>query len=209
MEFLGRIDQQVKIRGHRIELGEIESVLLKHDSIKECVVQSREAKGDKYLCAYIVCNEGVNQDEIRNYMTIQLPHYMVPSFFVEIDKIPLTVNGKINHKALPSPEIKAGNDYAAPSNEIEEKLVEIWAGVLNIQKEEISVTKDFFAIGGHSLKATVLSGRIYKELGVVFPLRDVFLHPTVRAQAAQISTIGWLTDTQNKMESPEKNEVCI
>ncbi|NOQ27310.1 MAG: AMP-binding protein, partial [Bacteroidales bacterium] len=188
IEFLGRIDHQVKIRGFRIELGEIESVLFKHENIKECVVLAREENGDKYLCAYIVCEGEFNQEEIRTYLSANLTDYMIPSYFVDLDKIPLTSNGKINRKILPSPEVKAGDDYVAPSNEIEEKLVEIWSEILNIDKEEISVNANFFSIGGHSLKATVLTSKIHKEIGVEFPLRDVFLHSTVKSQASQIAT---------------------
>ncbi|NOQ24319.1 MAG: amino acid adenylation domain-containing protein, partial [Bacteroidales bacterium] len=187
IEFVGRIDYQVKIRGFRIELGEIENALLKHKNIKESVVLAREEKGDKYLCAYIVNDGEFNQDELRAYISAQLPDYMVPSYFVELESLPLTANGKVNRKALPSPEVKAGDDYVAPSNEIEEKLLEIWSEVLNIDKEDISVNDNFFSIGGHSLKATVLTSNIHKEIGVEFPLREVFLHSTIKSQASQIA----------------------
>jgi tyrocidine synthetase-3 len=186
IEFLGRIDHQVKIRGFRIELGEIENILLRHESIKESVVLAREENEDKYLCAYIVSNEGVNQEEIRTYLTQQLPDYMIPSYFVGLDSLPLTTNGKVNRKSLPLPEIRSGNDYIAPSNETEEKLVEIWSDVLNVAKEELSATANFFTIGGHSLKATILTGKIQRELGVAFPLQNVFLYSTIRSQACEI-----------------------
>ncbi|NOQ24220.1 MAG: amino acid adenylation domain-containing protein [Bacteroidales bacterium] len=188
IEFLGRIDHQVKIRGFRIELGEIESLLQKHEQIKDSVVIDREENGEKYLCAYLVNEENFSEEEIRSYLSASLPDYMIPSYIIELDEIPLTPNGKVNRKALPSPEIKAGDDYVAPSNAIEEKLVEIWSEVLKIEKEEISTTANFFSIGGHSLKASVLTGRIHKETGVEFPLRDVFLHSNIQAQASQINT---------------------
>ncbi|NOQ27508.1 MAG: amino acid adenylation domain-containing protein, partial [Bacteroidales bacterium] len=188
IEFLGRIDHQVKIRGFRIELGEIESILLKHENIKESVVLAREENGDKYLCAYIVSKEGFSQEELRAYLLVQLPEYMIPSYIVGLESLPLNPNGKINRKALPSPQIKAGDDYVAPSTEIEEKLVKIWSEVLNIENEEISTNVNFFSIGGHSLKATILTGKIFKEIGVEFPLRDVFLHSTIKSQASQIET---------------------
>ena len=188
IEFLGRIDHQVKIRGFRIELGEIENVLLKHEFIKECVVLAREVKEEKYLCAYIVSKKRVTQDQLQNYLSEYLPDYMIPSYFVDMDEFPLTSNGKINREILPVPEVKAGDDYVAPSNETEKKLAAIWSGVLNISQEEIGVAVNFFAIGGHSLKATILIGKIYKETGVEFPLRDVFLYPTIREQAFQIDS---------------------
>ncbi|NOQ28204.1 MAG: amino acid adenylation domain-containing protein, partial [Bacteroidales bacterium] len=144
IEFLGRIDHQVKIRGFRIELGEIESVLLKHENIKESVVLVREENNEKYLCAYIVSKEEQNHEDLRAYLSSQLPDYMLPSYFVELESLPLTTNGKVNRKALPAPEIKAGDDYVAPSTEIEEKLLEIWSEVLNIEKEEISTKANFF-----------------------------------------------------------------
>ncbi|NOQ28036.1 MAG: amino acid adenylation domain-containing protein, partial [Bacteroidales bacterium] len=187
MEFLGRIDDQVKIRGFRIELGEIENALQKHEHIKECVVLAIEEKGDKYLCAYIISEEEFNKEEIRTYLSVSLPDYMIPSYFVDLDSLPLNASGKVNRKALPSPEIKAGDDYAAPSTKIEENLLEIWSKVLNINKEDISVNANFFSIGGHSLKATILISRIHKEIGVEFPLQDLFLHSTIKSQASQIA----------------------
>jgi acyl carrier protein len=104
-----------------------------------------------------------------------------------MDELPVTINGKINRKALPSHEFKANKEYIAPANETEDKLADIWSQVLSIAKEEISVNANFFYIGGHSLKATVLIGKIHKELGVEFPLRDVFLNSTIKDQANKIS----------------------
>jgi len=190
IEFLGRIDHQVKIRGFRIELGEIENALLKHENIKESIVLAREEQGDKYLCAYVVSDGTFNPEAYRTFLSASLPDYMIPSYFVEMDSLPLTSNGKINRKALPLPEVKAGDDYVAPSNPIEEQLVKIWGQVLNIPEEEISVSANFFAIGGHSLKASSLTGKIHKALGIEFPLRDVFLHSTIKAQAQQVGKSG-------------------
>ncbi|NOQ25413.1 MAG: amino acid adenylation domain-containing protein, partial [Bacteroidales bacterium] len=186
IEIIGRIDHQLKIRGFRIELGEIESTLLKHENINESVVLGIEENNDMYLCAYVVCKEELNHEEIRSYISLQIPDYMVPTYFVELESLPLNPNGKVNRKALPSPEVTAGKDYVAPSNATEERLVEIWSEVLNINKEAISVNANFFSIGGHSLKATVLTSKIHKEIGVEFPLREVFLHPTIKSQASQI-----------------------
>jgi amino acid adenylation domain-containing protein len=180
IEFLGRIDHQVKIRGFRIELGEIENVLLKHEKIKECVVIAGEENNEKFLCAYVVCKEEIKHKELRDYMSLQLPDYMLPAYFSELDKFPLTSNGKVNRKALPSPQIKAGSDYVAPANETEEKLAQIWSEVLNIEKEEISVNADFFALGGHSLKATILISKINNKFNVTIPLAEIFKSPTIR-----------------------------
>ena len=130
IEFIGRIDHQVKIRGFRIELGEIESQLLKHEEIKEAVVIDREDKdGNKYLCAYVVSNKEMTVIELREHLSKELPDYMVPAYFMQLEKIPLTPNGKIDRKALPEPDgdINTGVEYVAPRNEIEEKIVKIWS----------------------------------------------------------------------------------
>ncbi|MCP4181645.1 MAG: amino acid adenylation domain-containing protein, partial [bacterium] len=187
IEFIGRIDSQVKIRGFRIELGEVENVLQTHESISEGVVLAREENGDKYLCAYIVTNQGINQEKLRAFLSTRLPDYMIPSYFVELDKMPLTANGKINRKALPSPEVKAGDDYVAPSNEIEEKLVVIWSEVLNIPKQEISIRANFFAIGGHSLKASNCVNKLINTFHLNIPLIEIFKNPTIVQLANFIS----------------------
>ena len=200
IEFLGRIDHQVKIRGFRIELGEIENTLLKHSNIKESVVLAREDKGDKFLCAYIVTEGNSDHEKLRTFLSSSLPDYMIPSYFVELDKIPLTSNAKVNRKALPSPEIKAGADYVAPSNKIEEKLVDIWSNVLNVPREEISVTANFFSLGGHSLKATVLILRINKEFNIQISLGKIFELQTIRELAMIIFN---LSDQEKVVEEIE------
>ncbi|MBX4267609.1 amino acid adenylation domain-containing protein, partial [Clostridium estertheticum] len=145
IEYIGRIDHQVKIRGFRIELGEIENQLLKQENIKEAVVVDREDKqGNKYLCAYIVSDREITVTELRTSLSKELPDYMVPAYFMKIEKMPLTPNGKTDRKALPEPdgEINTGVEYAAPRNEIEEKLVKVWSEVLGIEK--IGIDDDFF-----------------------------------------------------------------
>ncbi|MDP4147694.1 MAG: amino acid adenylation domain-containing protein, partial [Bacillota bacterium] len=128
IEFIGRMDHQVKIRGYRIELGEIESQLLKHEEIKEAVVIDREdTEGNKYLCAYVVSNKEITVTELREHLAKELPDYMIPAYFIQLENIPLTPNGKIDRKALPEPEgeINTGVEYAAPRNEVEEKIVKV------------------------------------------------------------------------------------
>ncbi|MCK5055305.1 MAG: non-ribosomal peptide synthetase, partial [Candidatus Aminicenantes bacterium] len=159
IEYLGRMDFQVKIRGFRIELGEIESRLLSHEKIKETVVIAREdAAGDKYLCAYIVAQnpDHVGAD-LRQYLARTLPDYMIPSYFIQIEELPLTPTGKIDRKVLPSPQVKTGREYTAPRNEIEAKLAKIWAGVLDLDEAAVGIDDNFFESGGHSLKITRLS----------------------------------------------------
>ncbi|MCP4220112.1 MAG: amino acid adenylation domain-containing protein, partial [bacterium] len=183
IEYLGRIDQQVKIRGFRIEPGEIESHLLAQPSIEEAVVATGEdSGGDRYLCAYFVSRCGMDIARLRAQLAEGLPDYMVPAYFMELERMPLNTAGKVDHKALPQPEIKRENRYVAPGDDVEECLTEIWAGVLHLEKETVGIDDNFFTLGGHSLKATILVSRIHKELDVQLPLAEIFRNPTVRGQ---------------------------
>jgi amino acid adenylation domain-containing protein len=181
IEFLGRMDDQVKIRGFRVELGEVESQLLTHDEITEAVVVLREEKQGypPYLCGYFVSNRNISSPELREYLLKTLPDYMIPTYFVQVDKIPITPNGKIDRKTLPAPELKAGENYVAPGNKVEKKLVEIWSEVLGIEKEKISMNDNFFHLGGHSLKATILISKLHRSLNIKLPLTEFFKRPTI------------------------------
>ncbi len=181
MEFLGRLDNQVKIRGYRIELGEIESQLLKHDDIKEAVVLALgEIKSDRYLCAYYVAERQLTAVQLKEYLSDALPEYMTPPYFVQLEKMPVTPNGKLDRKGFPEPEAGAAADlYVPPRDAMEEKLVAIWAEILAKKKETIGIQSNFFDMGGHSLTATLMIARIRKELNVNVPLGEVFITPTV------------------------------
>jgi acyl carrier protein len=188
IEFLGRIDHQVKIRGFRIELEEIETRLVNHPDIKEAVVLAQEGeKGDKYLCAYIVTDREYKTSWIREFLAQELPGYMIPSYFVKIEKIPLTPNGKVNRGALPKPGLNINEGYIAARDKIETKLVEIWSEALGkdechaIQLQaSIGIDDNFFEWGGHSLKAMILASKIHKAFEVKIPLLEIFRNPTVR-----------------------------
>jgi len=213
IEFLGRIDHQVKIRGFRIEPGEIESRLLNHPDIKEAVVPARkDGQGNINLCAYIVSGKKLIAADLREYLAKYLPAYMIPAYFVRVEKIPLNPNGKLDIKALPGPRIKKGEDYVAPRNTLEEKLVEIWQEVLG---PGISVGSEdnFFELGGHSLKGTVLISRIHREFNTELLLVDLFKFPTVRSLARFILEKGiGDTDTVDKftaVESEAKQEYYV
>ncbi len=187
IEFLGRIDYQVKIRGYRIELGEIENRLLTHESVREAAVIDREdGYGTKYLCAYIAGKEDLTTGELREFLLRDLPEYMVPSYFIQLEKLPLTFNGKLDRKALPEPEgrIDTGVEYEKPEGMVEEKLAKIWQEVLKIEK--IGRMDNFFELGGHSLKATVLVSRIHKEFNINIPLKAIFAGPTIKEAAEYI-----------------------
>ncbi|MEK4528987.1 amino acid adenylation domain-containing protein [Paenibacillus sp. FSL H8-0104] len=191
VDFIGRIDNQAKIRGYRIEAGEIESQLLRVEGVREAVVLVRsDANGQKALCAYYTPDTGAKLlvNDLRSALAQELPGYMIPSYFVELERLPLTPNGKIDRRALPAPEGEAGSgtEYVAPRNELEMKLAVIWQEVLGLTKE-IGVYDNFFDIGGHSLRATSLAGKVFKELNVNLPLRDVFRHSTIAAMAEAIT----------------------
>ncbi|MGE5339961.1 MAG: amino acid adenylation domain-containing protein [Candidatus Omnitrophota bacterium] len=187
IEFLGRMDSQIKMRGFRIEIGEIENHILRQDGISDAVVIMRQdASGDKYLCAYIVHQGQTSIDVLRESLGRVMPSYMVPAHFVEMETIPLTANGKVDRRSLPEPVFNADERYDAPGSELEEKLAGIWSEVLGV-KGRVGVDDDFFRLGGHSLKATVLVSHIYRELNVKIPLVTVFQAPTVRQLAVVIS----------------------
>ncbi len=191
IEFLGRIDQQVKIRGFRIECGEIETRLKEHPDILEAVVlKLLNNDGEKYLCAYLVLKNDLKHDDIRRHLSEKLPDYMMPANFMQVDRIPLNPNGKIDRKALPVPEVKSDVDHAAPENDIQAALLNIWAEVLGIKKEVIGIDSNFFELGGHSLRATLLTARIHKEFDILMPLTEVFSSPTIRESAQWITAAG-------------------
>ncbi|UCH93414.1 MAG: non-ribosomal peptide synthetase, partial [Candidatus Aminicenantes bacterium] len=199
----GRKDHQVKIRGFRIEPGEIESRLLDAAGIKEAVVTARtDNTGQKYLCAYVVSGKALEISELRVLLSKTLPDYMVPSYFVQLDKMPLTSSGKIDRKALPEPGLKAPDDYIAPGDEVEFQLVEIWSEVLGVDKSVISTGSDFFQLGGHSLKAILLVSKIDKVFHVKIPLQEIFTRPTLIELSKYIKNVGGKGNVQTAGNIP-------
>ncbi|MEO2256755.1 non-ribosomal peptide synthase/polyketide synthase [Paenibacillus amylolyticus] len=191
VDFIGRIDNQAKIRGYRIETGEVEAKLLSVDGVKETVVVVREdQEGQKALCAYYTLEKGLTAADLKRAISSELPGYMIPSYFVELEQLPLTPNGKIDRKALPAPEGGAGGgrEYVAPRTELEAKLATIWQELL-VREKAVGVTDNFFDLGGHSLRATTLVSKMHKELGVQFPLRDVFRYSTVEEMAVAMERL--------------------
>ncbi len=187
LKYLGRIDRQVKIRGFRIELAEIEKQILKIPEIQDVVVIDREdLTGDKFLTAYLVSEQELPIDQIRKSLADQLPDYMLPAYFVRLKELPLTDNGKVDLQALPEPtdNLERSREYVAPTNDVEARLVEIWSQLLGI--EQIGITDDFFALGGHSLKATRLAARVFKEFDTQLPLQEIFARSTIRELALMI-----------------------
>ncbi|WP_164021073.1 amino acid adenylation domain-containing protein [Pyxidicoccus trucidator] len=188
IEYLGRIDHQVKLRGFRIELGEIESALRQAPAVRDTLVLVREdVPGLQRLVAYVVHAAGEPPDvtALRAWLQKSLPEYMVPSAFVLLESMPLTSNGKVDRKALPVPDgARNGLAHVAPRTALEERLAGIFAHVLRL--ERVGVHDDFFTLGGHSLLATQLVSRVRRDLGTELPLRALFEAPTVAALAARL-----------------------
>ncbi|MCP5053930.1 MAG: amino acid adenylation domain-containing protein, partial [bacterium] len=193
IRFLGRIDDQIKVRGFRVELSEIQQVLINMPQVRDAVAVTREnPSGDNEICAYYVLNGETRpgSDEIREYLEDRLPHYMIPSHFVELEKIPLTPNGKVDKDALPQPHDLAVDQYAAPRDDLEKKLVAVWSEVLDRVPDTIGIHNDFFKIGGHSLKATVLASRLQKQLDLDIPFIQVFKTSTIAGLADYLKGAG-------------------
>ncbi|HKV08204.1 MAG TPA: amino acid adenylation domain-containing protein, partial [Thermoanaerobaculia bacterium] len=193
VEFLGRADHQVKVRGFRVEPGEIETVLAAHPAVLRCAVLAREEKsGGRRLVAYWVPREGrqVEASELRRALLARLPEFMVPAAFVALDAIPLTPNGKVDRQALPDPEDAIEAGWTAPRDPVEEMLASIWADLLGVAR--VGAFDDFFELGGHSLLGIRMVSRIRTLFGVDLPLSRLFESPTLaglaRILAAEVRT---------------------
>jgi amino acid adenylation domain-containing protein/thioester reductase-like protein len=182
LQFVGRRDHQVKIRGFRIELSEIEVCLAQYPGVREVAVLAREdVPGDKRLVAYLVAGEAIDAEALRTHLGGRLPEYMVPAAYVRLDALPLTVNGKLDRKALPAPDASAyvTRQYEAPEGDTETSLATIWAKVLKL--ERVGRHDNFFEVGGHSLSAIGLVAALQKHFDA--QISDVFRWPTVFEQA--------------------------
>jgi amino acid adenylation domain-containing protein len=190
LEFLGRVDHQVKIRGLRIELGEIESVLGQHPAVREGVVLAREdVPGDRRLVAYVIPghDSAASAHELRGFLKQKLPDYMVPSSFLFVDSLPRNANNKLDRSMLPAPGAvrpELEESFVAPRTAVEHRLSRIWAEVLKL--EGVGIHDNFFDRGGHSLKAAQVMSRIRQAFQVEIPLRMLFEHPTIAGLAEQI-----------------------
>ncbi|WP_420128650.1 amino acid adenylation domain-containing protein [Longimicrobium sp.] len=189
LEFLERLDEQVKVRGFRIEPGEIEARLAEHPAVREAVVLVREdAPGDQRLVAYVVGDAAPGAEVLRAHLSERLPDYMVPAAYVALGALPLTPNGKLDRKALPAPDFAAAEGrYVAPRTPTEEVLAGIWAEVLRL--ERVGVEESFFALGGHSLLATRVVSRVRETFAVELPLRALFERTTVAGLASRVEKL--------------------
>ena len=192
VEFLGRVDHQLKVRGFRVEPGEIESVLARHPGVTQSVVVAREdVPGSARLVAYVVPRHDavLSMDALRDFARRSLPEHLVPSAMVSLAALPLTPNGKVDRKALPAPEGARDTvrEYVAPRTETERLLAELWSSLLGV--ERVGVDDDFFALGGHSLLATRAASRIRESFGVDLPLRELFESATPASLAARLDAL--------------------
>ncbi len=198
-EFLGRTDSQVKIRGFRVELGEIEAIIAQHPMVQTAVVVVREIENDRQLVAYIVPKSAIPTERgLRSFLKTKLPAYMLPAAFAGLDTIPLTVNGKVDQKALPPPNLtiaKETSPLTAPTTSLEVSLVELWTQLLG--RKQVSIHDNFFELGGHSLLATQLVSRIRDRFQIELPLRSVFETPTIVELAPKIEALRWATQTDS------------
>jgi len=200
IEYLGRNDQQVKVRGFRIELGEIEQALLKLPGVTAAAVTAQEqGAGEKRLVAYVVAGaELQNEAEeaqleaaARKHLQSQLPGYMMPPAFVLLERLQLTPNGKLDRKALPAAEAGFGRqEYVAPATETESALVQIWAEALKLEADQVSVTANFFELGGNSLTLVKLAAEIRNKFGVDLSIVDAMRYPQINLLGERIVEAG-------------------
>jgi len=191
IQFLGRIDTQIKIRGFRIETEEIEKQLLLHQDIEEAVVLPRDNENkEKFLCAYVVANKEIQVSSLREQLLKHLPDYMVPSYFVFLEQIPLTPNGKVNKKALESldAQLDTGVEYVAPENNLEKTIAQIWQEILHLEK--VGIYDQFFEIGGNSLKLIQVNTRLQEELQREISVITLFEYTTIHTLAEYLRQEG-------------------
>ncbi|AUZ27692.1 amino acid adenylation domain-containing protein [Bacillus cabrialesii] len=202
LDYIGRADHQIKIRGFRIELGEIDAVLAKHPDIEQAAVVVREDQpGDKRLVAYIV-TASVDIAELRRYVGADLPDYMVPAAFVEMDELPLTPNGKLDRKALPAPDFSTSVSERGPRTPQEEILCDLFAEVLGLAR--VGIDDSFFELGGHSLLAARLMSRIREVMGAELGIAKLFDEPTVAGLAAHLDQAQSARPALQRAERPER-----
>ena len=211
LEYIGRNDFQVKIRGFRIELGEIESSLNEYKGVKQAVVLARENKktNNKYLVAYYTSSRGdkLNEEEIFSYLASKLPEYMIPIAIIHLDKLPLTLNGKLDRKALPDPVLSNVDRYVAPRNKLESKLCHIFSDVLGIEADKVGINDDFFRLGGDSINAIKLANKINNNTSFNISIADIFKHKNIKNLAYEIEKHNKASITIPKVNVKQEKQV--
>ena len=206
IEYLGRLDFQVKVRGFRIELGEIEEALKKHSDVQESTVIVREdMPGDKRLTAYLVAEAGISIEGLRRFLGERLPEYMVPSAFVTLEKMPLTLNGKLDRRALPAPELQRSslsNEFQPPSTHVEKELAGIWEQVLRLDR--VGVRDNFFELGGDSILAIQITSKA-NQAGIHLAPHQIFKHKTI----AELALAADVREVETVEEGPAAGEAPL
>lgn len=208
IDFLGRVDHQVKVRGHRIELGEIEAALMQHSEIRQAVVVLRtDNPEDPMLTAYVVpaAEQAPEPNVLRDFLKQKLPEHMVPAVYVSLAQLPLTPNGKIDRKALPAPQgsrVKGQGEFVAPSGGLEQSVAAIWKDILHV--EQIGMDDNFFDFGGHSLQVVQVQNRLREALGIDVPVLKLFQFPTIRTL---VKFIGEQQQAQTDGDNPFRTKI--
>jgi amino acid adenylation domain-containing protein len=193
IEYIGRRDEQIKIRGHRIEIAEIATAIVRQEGIKDAVIiPVKHSNGEYELAAYFITGEEYNIAQLRERLSQALPVYMIPSYFIPLAEFPLNNNGKLDKHALPQPKDAAlsGNGYVPCRNDIDRQVVAVWEAVL--ERQHIGIRDNFFDLGGHSLKATRVISKLREVFGVQIDLKNLFIEPTVEHLSNYIETIQWM-----------------
>jgi amino acid adenylation domain-containing protein/non-ribosomal peptide synthase protein (TIGR01720 family) len=202
IQFFGRMDNQVKIRGYRVETGEVEQVLLRNNHLNEAIVLPLENNdGERELVAYVTATAKQNSSDLRAFLSPILPEYMIPTHFVQLEEFPRTLNGKLDKKALPHPdvaELGSGTTFAEPRNAVERRLVELWEDVLQV--ENIGIKDDFFALGGQSIKAIKVIMKIQKEFKVALNIQKLFQNPTIEMISETIGDVATSEIDESKVK---------
>lgn len=208
LEYVGRIDHQVKVRGYRIELGEIEARLIDDPAVREAVVIDIDGPGGKQLAGYLVSNGEVVATEeqrsalrrhLREQLRAALPDYMVPAYLTWLDALPLTPNGKLDRKALPQPDLGVSQQgHVAPQSAVEQQVAAVWAQLLNVEK--VGLNDNFFDLGGHSLLALSVLSRLQLSLGLTVEPAVLFQHPVLGDFARYIESIGDASAFDEKLQ---------
>lgn len=198
--FLGRIDNQIKIRGFRVELSEISTVINSYEHVKEVYTIFDTVHNKKAICSYIVADKEIDFEDLKKYLGNQLPKYMIPTYFMQLDSLPINQNGKVNKKLLPKNfEIHSNNETVLPSSDIEKKLYNIFENILNVSN--FSITDSFFSLGGDSLTVIRLETRIFNEFNVQISVAEIFDNPTIELLSKKI-------DTAYILKRPEHIKKC-
>ncbi len=179
LEFVGRNDNQIKLRGYRIDLGEIETILSSLTGIKQSVVILTEKDNNKFLVGYYVSEKKINNDEIVSHLSVNLPDYMIPNAYVQLESFPLTVNGKLDYKSLPETVFDEEKNHVAPRNDLERMVSKIWAEILGMPNDRVNIEEDFFKIGGSSILSVILVSKL-KNINLKFSPKDIYAYRTIK-----------------------------